>query len=90
MNQTTLQLDDILNKILASFDAWYILMNKDGFTPIRSAWLSRARKGTLRVRLPADEGEVNGEFVDLDDEGSLCLSLQDGTERRIVAGDVFS
>jgi BirA family biotin operon repressor/biotin-[acetyl-CoA-carboxylase] ligase len=80
-------LDQILNKILEALDAWYSRMNKEGFAPIRTAWLSRARRGVLRVRQP--NGDIQGQFADLDEEGNLRLILADGTEKSFSTGDVF-
>ncbi|MFA5040296.1 MAG: biotin--[acetyl-CoA-carboxylase] ligase [Bdellovibrionales bacterium] len=89
VNQSDFNLDDVLNQALESFGEWYEKMNASGFGAVRAAWLSRARKGTLRVRLPSAGQEITGEFVDLDAEGNLVLRLADNTERRISAGDVF-
>ncbi|MFA4994834.1 MAG: biotin--[acetyl-CoA-carboxylase] ligase [Bdellovibrionales bacterium] len=83
-----LPLDEILNKILKALGVWYERMNAEGFAPVRDAWFECARKGEMRVRLPAG-GEMLGEFVDLDAEGNLILRLKDGTTRKISAGDVL-
>ena len=80
-------LEDILTNFLKAFSAWYDLMNVEGFAPIRAAWLAHARKGTVRVRL--DQGEIQGQFVDLDENGALRLLLADGTEKSVNTGDVF-
>ena len=54
-----------------------------------AAWRMRARgiPGPCVVRLPHEtfEGYAEG----LDSDGALRLRLDDGTSRRIVAGDVF-
>jgi BirA family transcriptional regulator, biotin operon repressor / biotin---[acetyl-CoA-carboxylase] ligase len=89
ISQSAFDLETILKKNLDSLATWYDKMNASGFAPIRTAWLSRARKGSMRVRLPADKGELIGEFMDLDAEGNLHLRLPDGTEHKISAGDVF-
>lgn len=81
--------EEILDRLLGRLDAWYERMNAEGFAPIRSAWLSLARKGVLRVRLPRGGGEIQGEFLDLDPDGALRLRLEDGAERRISAGDIL-
>jgi BirA family biotin operon repressor/biotin-[acetyl-CoA-carboxylase] ligase len=60
----------------------------EGFAPIRTAWLNRAKgQGEpIEVRLP--ERTVTGTFRDLDDSGALLLDTPAGAER-ITAGDVF-
>ena len=80
-------LDVLLDKFLNALAYWNNIFTAQGFAPVRTAWLSRARKGAMRVRLPQEE--IHGEFVDLDAEGNLRLLLPDGTERSISAGDVY-
>lgn len=82
-------LEQILQKTLQSLDQEYAKMNAEGFGPIRASWLAVARKGSMRIRLPSGEGELSGDFQDLDAEGNLVLKLADGSIRRINAGDVF-
>ena len=59
------------------------------FSTIRADWLARAagRGDMIRVRL-ADEEPI-GRFDDIDDTGRLVLSLPDGSQRSIAAGDVI-
>lgn len=78
----------VLNKILTALSSWYDIVEAEGFSPIRAAWLSRARKGPMRVRQP-DGSEIQGQFADLDPEGNLRLLLPDGIEKSINTGDVF-
>lgn len=65
---------------------WYRTFMTDGFEPIRRAWLSDAYSGTMVVHLP--EGDLEGHFGGLTQNGSLILRLADGTEKVIHAGDV--
>ena len=61
----------------------------EGFAAIRAQWLERA-KGlgqSIIVRLPDEE--LQGVFKGLKEDGGLLLSLADGNERVITAGDVF-
>jgi len=80
-------LETVLNKILVALGNWCDTADTQSFAPIRAAWLSHARKGPMRVRLP--NGEIQGQFADLDVDGNLRLLLPDGTERSISTGDVF-
>ena len=74
--------------ILPPFLTWYNRWRDDGFTPIRTRWLQRARglDEKISVRLPGET--VSGVFAGLDDDGPLLLEGPDG-DRRIAAGDVF-
>lgn len=80
-------LDDILDMLLQNLGHWYGVMQKDGFEPIREFWLKRAVKGPMNVRLP--QGQITGDFADLDKKGHLILHLADGSEKAIATGDVF-
>ncbi len=80
---------EVMDGILSRLGFWYECMNKEGFAPVRKAWLARARKGLMHVRIPTEAQEIHGEFADLDENGNLRLWLQDGSERRVSAGDVF-
>ena len=67
---------------------WYELWLAQGFAPLRSVWLARAHGlgQPLRVRLA--QGDSEGRFAGLDEQGALLLET--GTaQRRITAGDVF-
>ena len=79
--------EDVLQKLLASFAQWDNVMRREGFAPIRTAWLARAHTGAMTVRLP--EETLQGTFGGLEPDGCLRLILADGTARRIACGDVF-
>jgi BirA family transcriptional regulator, biotin operon repressor / biotin---[acetyl-CoA-carboxylase] ligase len=76
-----------LDRLLESFGRWQATLRKDGFAPIRAAWLERAGRGRLTVKLP--QGVLEGVFAGLAPDGALCLKLADGSERAIATGDVF-
>lgn len=79
-----------LEALAASTDHWLAQWDQAAnFQLIRRAWLSRAGPlgAPLSVKLPNQA--LAGTFDGLDASGSLRLRLQDGTERRITAGDVF-
>lgn len=60
----------------------------EAFESIRAAWLDRAQPvgGAISVKLGDDL--VSGTFLGIDEGGALRLSLANGVERRITAGDV--
>jgi len=62
----------------------------EGLAPIRRAWLAAAHPIGTPLSVEAGESErVEGRFDGLGDDGALRLSLADGTERVVRAGDVF-
>lgn len=81
--------DEVLAGFCAAFGHWLEVWRKDGFAPIRAAWLERARGlgEPVVVRL---EGEtLTGTFAGLDEDGGLLLDQAAQGSRRILAGDVF-
>lgn len=80
---------DVLVLVLERLRHWRGVWIRDGFTPVRAAWLARARGlgGPLTVRLPGRE--LQGRFAGMDETGALLLDLPDGGRRHVTAGEVF-
>jgi BirA family biotin operon repressor/biotin-[acetyl-CoA-carboxylase] ligase len=80
--------DAALAVIADRFAHWYVVWVKDGFEPLRVAWLHRAGGlgAPIRARLPHEER--NGLFEGIDANGALLLNEQ-GLVRPISAGEVF-
>jgi BirA family biotin operon repressor/biotin-[acetyl-CoA-carboxylase] ligase len=78
----------LLEALAHALAHWHAVWIRDGFGPLRQAWLgrTRARGEAIVVRLPG--GERRGIFVDLDMGGCLILE-EDGARHAIAAGDVF-
>ncbi|HVV26916.1 MAG TPA: biotin--[acetyl-CoA-carboxylase] ligase [Rhizomicrobium sp.] len=80
--------DAALTVIAARFARWYETWTREGFAPLRAAWLARAGGlgGPIRARLPHEER--HGLFEGIDATGALLLNEQ-GRTRAIAAGEVF-
>ena len=78
-----------MGHLVPAFAKWYEAWLKDGFAPLREAWLARATGlgGRIRVRLAREE--MAGVFRDIDETGALVLGLPGGAVRTIAAGEVF-
>lgn len=61
---------------------------RQGFEPVREAWLKRAFRLGAPVRVALPDRTVEGLFRDLGEDGALILEV-DGRTERILAGDVF-
>jgi len=78
--------------LAASIDArfWTLidLWMRDGFAPIRTAWLAKAAGlgKAITVRMPNEE--ISGIFDDIDETGGLVLRFN-GATRIISAGEIF-
>jgi BirA family biotin operon repressor/biotin-[acetyl-CoA-carboxylase] ligase len=78
-----------LLELATAFDRWMDLWERLGFAAVARAWTARAhglgRACTVRLAQATLEGVALG----LDGDGALRLRLDDGSIRRITAGDVF-
>ncbi|MGB0412504.1 MAG: biotin--[acetyl-CoA-carboxylase] ligase, partial [Pikeienuella sp.] len=80
--------EDALTVIAASLHKWEMVLARDGFGPLRDAWLSRAVKigETITARLPGKS--LTGVFEDVDETGALILRAK-GVRHQIHAADIF-
>ena len=82
-------LDGTLLRLASRMAAWYEVWLEQGFQVVRKAWLLRATGLGRPVRARLADGERQGVFEDLDEDGALLLRDSAGTLTRITAGDVF-
>jgi BirA family biotin operon repressor/biotin-[acetyl-CoA-carboxylase] ligase len=81
--------DGFLLRLARAMTAWYEIWLRQGFQPVRKAWLSRASGLGHPIRARLADSEREGVFEDLDADGALLLRDAAGTLTRITAGDVF-
>lgn len=80
---------EALEVLAAAMERWRAVWETEGFGPIAEAWTARAF-GLGEACSAHLVGEtVRGIAEGLDIDGALRLRLDDGTIRRITAGDVF-
>jgi BirA family transcriptional regulator, biotin operon repressor / biotin---[acetyl-CoA-carboxylase] ligase len=85
---TPVTLEAMLETVAGRLLFWYERWLAEGFAPLRQAWLARALGIGRPIRVRLQDGDSEGRFAGLDEEGALLLD--DGTAtRRITAGDVF-
>jgi BirA family biotin operon repressor/biotin-[acetyl-CoA-carboxylase] ligase len=82
-------LNAILLRLASAMTAWYEIWLRQGFQPVRKAWLLRASGLGHPIRARLADSEREGVFEDLDEDGALLLRDAAGTLTRITAGDVF-
>lgn len=78
-----------LEVLAARFDEWLSHWRKEGFFPVKAAWLARAARMGEAIEVRLDKETLPGIFTALDESGALVLTLADNTVRLISAGDVF-
>ncbi|MHB8528269.1 MAG: biotin--[acetyl-CoA-carboxylase] ligase [Caulobacteraceae bacterium] len=80
---------EALELLARAFEDWRSLWASAGFAPIAAAWTARAHGLGERCIARLPETRIEGVAEGLDADGALRLRLDDGTIRRITAGDVF-
>lgn len=72
------------------FERWRSIWN-DGsrFDSIRAAWLDRSMPAGAPISVHAANGRVEGVFAGIDEDGALLLGLDDNSQKRVTAGDIF-
>ncbi len=75
-------LDDTLARWLAIWEG------AQDFSPIRSAWSDRGLAYGTPLTVALEGRQIRGRFAGIDGEGALRLMTDDGTTRRILAGEV--
>jgi BirA family biotin operon repressor/biotin-[acetyl-CoA-carboxylase] ligase len=71
-------------ELLAALDRWRRVLAREGFAPIRTAWLAHGpRRGT-----PMTVAGAAGAFAGLGEDGSLLLAGPDGGIRALRTGEV--
>jgi BirA family transcriptional regulator, biotin operon repressor / biotin---[acetyl-CoA-carboxylase] ligase len=68
---------------------WSAMFAAEGFGPIRTAWLARARGVGAPIGVTIGAETVTGRFATLSESGELVIDLALGGVRSISAGDVF-
>ena len=79
----------MIELLAARFEHWRELYLEYGFSPLRTAWLTRARGigGPVTARLPNDI--IEGIALGMDESGALEIKTETGKIVKIHAGDVF-
>jgi BirA family biotin operon repressor/biotin-[acetyl-CoA-carboxylase] ligase len=76
--------DSVLQKLAVSLWRWLEIWDEGrGFPAIRSAWLERAAGVGKEVSVDG----LTGRFEGLAEDGALLMTLGDGTQKHIHAGD---
>ncbi|MRR55108.1 MAG: biotin--[acetyl-CoA-carboxylase] ligase [Deltaproteobacteria bacterium] len=79
---------DFTKALLTSLDVLYDDYLAHGFTGIREEWLARSTVQGRRVRVSFGNGETEGVVSGVDNDGALLITRGDGTQERVLAGDV--
>lgn len=79
---------EFLSRLRPKLEAWAARIERDGFEPLRQAWLRRAHGLGQVARVVQGETTLEGRIAGLSARGELELQTDEG-RRLIAAGDVF-
>lgn len=79
----------VLESYCFNFLELYTHWKADGFEPVRREWLARATGLGSPIIVKLADQQFTGIFTDLDLNGALVLTLENGQTRHVTAGEVF-
>jgi BirA family biotin operon repressor/biotin-[acetyl-CoA-carboxylase] ligase len=79
----------VFQAILRSLDKWYLKLLRHEFAEIMEEWKKRSATLNKRVRITDSAGIIEGQAVDLDEDGALLIRKDNGLIVKKSAGDVF-
>ncbi|HQP10685.1 MAG TPA: biotin--[acetyl-CoA-carboxylase] ligase [Candidatus Omnitrophota bacterium] len=79
---------DLMQEILRSLEAWYLVLGQEGFIPVIERWKQLSSTLGRQVRLIDPSGDVEGEAVDLDEYGGLVIRSDTGLMVKRMSGDI--
>lgn len=82
-------LEELLTTFVWHFQEKLDVWQQSGFEGIRKTWRRHARGIGKEVDVHLADETFSGVFQDLDENGALCLKMQNGKERLVEAGEVF-
>lgn len=78
----------VAGRLLSHLERRYDELRTRGFAAIAGEWTRRSGFTGRRIRVEEPGGVIEGEVVGLAPDGALCLKREDGSEHRVIAGDV--
>jgi len=79
---------DLLQNLYGKVEKWYERFLREGFVPVREAWMRLSDMGGRAVSVKQFDGIVEGTAHGIDDEGALLVRRRSGEVERVTGGDV--
>ncbi len=79
---------EVFQEILRSMERWYMKLLRQGFSDITCEWKARSATLKKRVRISDPAGVIEGQAIDLDEDGALLIRQDNGVVVKKTAGDV--
>ena len=78
----------VVARLLEHLEEWLSLHETEGFGPVADRWRELSSTLGRRVRIDSGGASVEGDAVDLADDGALLVRVSGGVLVRVLAGDV--
>lgn len=79
---------DLLKALLVRIEKNYLNFQKKGSHAVTDKWREYNITLHRRVRVAAHKKQLEGQAIDIDDDGALLLRLDSGIIRKVTSGDV--
>lgn len=79
----------VFQAVLRSLEKWYLRLLRHEFAQVMKEWKKRSATLKKRIRITDPNGIIEGEAVDLDDDGALLIRKDNGIIVKKTAGDIF-
>lgn len=79
----------VLASVARSIERWFALWQRQGFSPVREAWLAHNCTLGKAILLPEGYGHARATAQTLDSHGALVALADDGERIRIDAGEIL-
>ncbi len=78
----------LVKALLERLEQNYLLIQKEGFAPIRTQWRNLSVTLGRRVKATCMHKQIEGEAVDIEPDGGLKVRLDNGFYEKVMAGDL--
>ncbi len=79
---------ELLQEILRHLEKWYCILKEEGFSKIVKRWKELSNTLGRRVRVEGVGEYIEGQAMDIDENGSLIIRDDTGIKIKRMAGDV--
>lgn len=88
-SELPLDRDVVFSELLTQIANQYWIWQKEGFNPIRKAWLERAHGLGQELLITVGKSKVHGQFMGLSPEGALLLKEENGFVHTLMSAEVL-
>ena len=78
----------LLQSVLRSIEAWYLRWLREGFVPVLTRWREMCVTLGCPVTVHSLQESYEGYALDVDETGALLVRVEDGSVKRLIAGEV--